>query len=163
MKWIKQFIQFVVIFLLQILLINNLHISGLCHPYLYIVCLLMMPVTLPNWAELIIGALAGMMMDAFSNSPGVHMAACTLLMFIRPYMIKRMVAESERLTDEIDLSVMSNMTFAIYSAVLILIHHVMVFVLTNWFYNILFTLGQILVSSTITFGLVFGYVFMRKK
>jgi len=91
------------------------------------------------------------------------MAACTLLMFIRPYMIKRMVAESERLTDEIDLSVMSNMTFAIYSAVLILIHHVMVFVLTNWFYNLLFTLGQILVSSTITFGLVFGYVFMRKK
>lgn len=163
MKWSKQFIRFVIIFLLQILLINNLHISGLCHPYLYIVCLLIMPITLPNWAELIIGALVGLIMDAFCNSPGIHMAACTLLMLIRPYLIGRMVADSERLTDEIDLSTMSTMSFFIYATVLIVTHHVMVFVLTNWFHGWLFTIGQIIISSAITLGLVFGYLFIKKK
>lgn len=163
MKWIKQFIQFVIIFLLQVLLINNLHLGGLCHPYLYIVCLLIMPITLPDWADLLIGALIGLVMDAFFNSPGVHMAACTLLMLVRPYLIKRMVADSERLTDEIDLSTMSMMSFSIYASALILIHHTMVFTLTNWFHGILFTIEQIVISGIISFGLILGYVFIRKK
>ena len=122
-----------------------------------------MPITLPNWAELIIGALVGLLMDAFCNSPGVHMAACTLVMLIRPYIIKSMVADSERLTDEIDLSVMSTISFGIYASVLILVHHIMVFVLTNWFHGLFFTLGQIVISSIITLGLVFSYLMIQKK
>ena len=84
-------------------------------------------------------------------------------MLIRPYLIGRMVADSERLTDEIDLSTMSTMSFFIYATVLIVTHHVMVFVLTNWFHGWLFTIGQIIISSAITLGLVFGYLFIKKK
>ncbi len=77
------------------MLINNLQLGGYCHPYLYVVCLLVMPLTLPRWVDLLIGALVGLTLDAFCNSAGVHMAACTMLMLIRPYLIERMVVDSE--------------------------------------------------------------------
>lgn len=163
MKWIRQFIRFIIILLLQVLLINNLQISGLCHPYLYVVCLLVMPRTLPRWVDLVIGAVVGLVMDAFCNSPGVHMAACTLVMLVRPYLIERMVVEYERLTDEVNLLTIGAASFSIYAAILIIVHHAMVFLLTNWFHALFFTLGQILISGLITYGLVIGYEFMRKK
>ena len=163
MKWIKQLIRFIIVLLLQVLLINNLQISGLCHPYLYVVCLLMMPITLPRWVDLLIGALVGLVIDAFCNSAGVHMAACTLIMLIRPYQIERMIVESERLTDEIGFSSIGPSSFSIYAALLIVIHHAMVFFLTNWFHSFLFTLLQIAISSIVTYGLVIGYEFIRKK
>ena len=149
--------------MLQVLLINNLRISGLCYPFLYVLCLLVMPLTLPRWVDLIIGALVGLIMDAFCNSAGVHMAACTAIMLIRPYMIERMVVDSERLTDEISISTIGSTTFSIYAAILIAIHHTIVFFLTNWFHSIFFTLGQIAVSAIITYALVIGYEFIRKK
>ncbi|MBQ2541115.1 MAG: rod shape-determining protein MreD [Paludibacteraceae bacterium] len=163
MKWIRQTIRFIVLLLLQVLLINNLRISGYCHPYLYVACLLVMPITLPRWVDLIIGAFVGLILDAFCNSAGVHMAACTMVMLIRPYLIERMVVESERLTDEINISSIGPTSFSIYAAILIAAHHVVVFFLTNWFHSVLFTLGQITVSAAITYGLVIGYEFLRKK
>lgn len=115
------------------MLINNLQLGGYCHPYLYVVCLLVMPLTLPRWVDLVIGALVGLTLDAFCNSAGVHMAACTMLMLIRPYLIERMVVDSERLTDEINVSSIGMSTFSIYAAILIASHHALVFLLTNWF------------------------------
>lgn len=163
MKWIKQVIRFILILLLQVMLINNLQLGGYCHPYLYVVCLLVMPLTLPRWVDLLIGALVGLTLDAFCNSAGVHMAACTMLMLIRPYLIERMVVDSERLTDEINVSSIGMSTFSIYAAILIASHHALVFLLTNWFSSILFTLLQTVVSAVITYGLVLGYEFIRKK
>lgn len=163
MGWIKQIVRFILIALLQGLLINNLRISGLCHPYLYVLCLLVMPITLPAWGELLIGSIVGLIIDTYCNSPGVHMAACTALMLARPYLIKHLVVDSERLTDEINLSSLGPNTFSIYAGILIAGHHIMVFVLTNWFQDWLFTLGQILVSTAISFGLIMGYEFIRRK
>lgn len=163
MKWIKQLIQFIIILLLQVLLINNLHIGGWCYPCLYVVCLLAMPITLPRWVDLLIGALVGLIIDAFCNSAGVHMAACTLIMLIRRYQIERMVVESERLTDEINFESIGPASFSVYAALLIVVHHSTVFFLTNWFHSFLFTLLQIAISAAITYGLVIGYEFIRKK
>ena len=87
MEWTKQFGRYIVVMLLQVLLFNQLQLWGICHPYIYILCLMMMPITLPLSVEMIIGAIAGLIMDVFCNSIGIHMAACILLMFIRPYLL----------------------------------------------------------------------------
>ena len=101
MDWTKQIGRYIVVMLLQVLLFNRLQLAGICHPYIYILCLLMMPITLPNSVEMLIGALVGLVMDVFCNSMGIHMAACVLIMLLRPYLIGRMVSDKERLTEEI--------------------------------------------------------------
>ena len=67
MEWTKQFGRYIVVMLLQVLLFNQLQLWGICHPYIYILCLMMMPITLPLSVEMIIGAIAGLIMDVFCN------------------------------------------------------------------------------------------------
>ena len=43
-----------------------------------LLCLLMMPITLPHISDMLIGAMVGLVMDIFCNSLGVHMGACIL-------------------------------------------------------------------------------------
>ena len=103
MEWTKQFGRYIVVMLLQVLLFNQLQLWGICHPYIYILCLMMMPITLPLSVEMIIGAIAGLIMDVFCNSIGIHMAACILLMFIRPYLLGVIVNDKDRLNEQISL------------------------------------------------------------
>ena len=63
MDWTKQLIRYIVVMLLQVLLFNQLQLWGACHPYIYVLCLLMMPITLSHSASMLIGAIVGLIMD----------------------------------------------------------------------------------------------------
>ena len=71
MLWLRQIGQWLVAMVLQVLLINRLQLGGVCHPFIYILPLLMMPITLHRWADMLIGLAAGLLMDVFCT-PGVH-------------------------------------------------------------------------------------------
>ena len=68
MEWTKQIGRYIVVMLLQVLLFDQLQLWGVCHPYIYILCLLMMPITLPHSVDMIIGAGVGLIMDTCCNS-----------------------------------------------------------------------------------------------
>ena len=164
MDWIKQIVRYIVVMLLQVLLIDQLQLWGVCHPYLYVMCLLMMPITLHHHADILIGAVAGLIMDVFCNSIGVHMASCILLMFIRPYLIGAIVSDKDRLNEQISLRAIDMEAFVKYVVILVLLHHLMVFTLAAWSWQHMgFALLETLVSSTITILLIIGYNIMKFK
>ena len=164
MPLINVIIRWIVVVLLQILLFNNLQLYGLCQPQIYVLCLLMMPITLPRWADMLIGFAFGFLMDILCNSIGVHTAACTLLMFVRQPLITSLVQDSERLTDEISWSTISPDAFIKYVAILVSIHQVAVSLLGAWtFRHFGMTLLQIIISAAICFGLILGYNLLRRK
>ena len=103
MDWSKQIIRYIIVMALQVLLFDQLQLWGACHPYDYVLCLLMMPITIPASVQMLIGAAAGIVMDIFCNSLGVHMAGCILIMFIRPYLIGAVVSDKDRLNEQISL------------------------------------------------------------
>jgi rod shape-determining protein MreD len=150
--------------LLQVLLFDQLQLLGVCHPYIYILCLLMMPITLPHSVDMIIGAIIGLVMDVFCNSLGIHTAACVLLMFIRPYLIGVIVNDKDRLNEQITLRAIGMEAMIKYVIILVLIHHLTVFALGAWSWNhIGFVLLETLVSSLITISVIIGYNALRYK
>lgn len=158
MDWTKQIGRYIVVMILQVLLFDQLQLWGVCHPYIYVLCLLMMPITLSHSTSMIIGAAAGLIMDVFSNSPGIHMAACILLMFIRPYLLGRIVNDKDRLNEQISLRALGMEAMLKYVIILVLIHHLTVFLLAAWSWNhIGFVLIETLVSSFITIAIVIGF------
>ena len=68
MDWTKQIGRYILVMILQVLLFDQLQLLGVCHPYIYVLCLLMMPITLSHSADMIIGAVVGLIMDIFCNS-----------------------------------------------------------------------------------------------
>ena len=155
MDWTKQLLRYIVVMLLQVLLFNQLQLWGVCHPYIYVLCLLMMPITLPHSASMLIGAVAGIIMDVFCNSLGVHMAACILLMFIRPYLIGLIVNDKDRLNEQISLRAIGMEALIKYVVILVLIHHLTVFMLAAWSWqHIGFVMLETVVSSFITISII---------
>ena len=159
MDWTKQLGRYVLVMLLQVLLFDQLQLWGACHPYIYVLCLLMMPITLTHSVDMLIGAVAGMIMDIFSNTLGVHMAACTLIMFIRPYLIGVIVNDKDRLNEQISLRAIGMEAFIKYAVIL-----VMVFSLAAWCWDhIGFVLLETFVSSLITIAVIIGYNLLRYR
>ena len=158
MEWTKQIGRYIVVMLLQVLLFDQLQLWGVCHPYIYILCLLMMPITLPHSVDMIIGAGVGLIMDTCCNSLGVHMAACILLMFIRPYLIGAIVNDKDRLNEQLTLRTLGMEALIKYVVIMVLIHHLTVFSLAAWSWaHIGFVLLETLVSSILTMCIILGY------
>lgn len=164
MEWTKQIGRYLLIMVLQVLLFDQLQLWGACHPYIYVLCLLMMPITLPHNVDMLIGAFAGFIMDIFCNSLGVHMAACILLMYIRPYLIGVIVNDKDRLNEQISLHSIGMEALLKYTVIMVFIHHLTVFSLAAWSWSHMgFVLLETIVSSTITILLVIGYNVLRYK
>ena len=158
MDWSKQIGRYVLIMLLQVLVFNQLQLWGVCHPYIYVLCLLMMPITLPLSVDMLIGAAAGFIMDIFCNSMGIHMAACVLIMLLRPYLIGRMVNDKDRLNEEISIHSLGFETMLRYTLIMVVVHHMTVFLLAAWSWShIGFAMLETLVSGLLTIVILLGY------
>ena len=166
MDWSKQIIRYIIVMALQVLLFDQLQLWGachpyvyvLCHPYIYVLCLLMMPITLPVSVQMLIGAAAGIVMDIFCNSLGVHMAGCILIMFIRPYLIGAVVSDKDRLNEQISLRTIGMEALLKYVIILVLVHHLTVFAIAAWSWNhIGFVLLETIVNSLVTILIIIGY------
>ena len=158
MDWSKQIGRYFLVMLLQVLLFDQRQLLGVCHPYIYILCLLMMPITLPHSADMIIGAVVGLIMDIFCNSLGVHTASCIFIMFIRPYLIGAIVNDKDRLNEQITLRTLGMEPLLKYVVILVLAHHLMVFLLAAWSWShIGFVAVETIVSSLITISIIIGY------
>jgi rod shape-determining protein MreD len=164
MDWTKQIGRYILVMILQVLLFNQLQLWGACHPYIYILCLLMMPITLPHSVDMIIGAAVGLVMDVFCNSLGVHTAACILLMYVRPYLIGALVNDKDRLNEQISLRAIGMEALLKYVVILVVLHHLTVFLLAAWSWaHISFVLLETFVSSVITILLILGYNTLRYR
>lgn len=162
MNWSKHIIRFIVVMALQVLLFDQLQLLGVCHPYIYILFLLMLPITLPHSVDMLIGAAVGIIMDIFCNSLGVHTSACVLVMFIRPYLLGGIVNDKDRLNEQICLRTIGTSAMIKYLVMLIIIHHFTVFMLSAWSWtHIGWVLAETIVSSLVSFIILFGYNILK--
>lgn len=151
MRWIKQLFTFIGLLLVQVLVFQNLHFMGICHPFVYVLFLICMP-QLPRWAEMLIGAVVGLIMDAFCYSPGVHMSACVAVMFLRGVLLEHLVQDAQRITGQITGASLGRSEFIRLALWLILCHHGLVFLLDAWsLQHILWLVLTVLVSGVMTF------------
>lgn len=158
MVWIKTIFRLIVVLLLQFLILNRLQFLGVCHPMVYVMCLMMFPLQLNPKVDMLIGALVGLVADMFFCSPGIHIAACVAVMGCRRSIIRRLIMEPERIKGELDLHTLGTESFIQYSLALVILHHTMVFVLNAWSWHMAgWTILEILVSSIISFLLILVY------
>lgn len=62
---------FVALLLLQVLVFNHVHIFGYATPMPYIYFLLILPSDTPRWLYVTLGFVLGLLIDLFTNTPGL--------------------------------------------------------------------------------------------
>lgn len=78
---------FVVFVLIQVLVLNNIHFLRIATPFLYLYFIIKLPVGTSRTQVVLFSFLTGLIIDIFSNTPGMHAAACTLAGFLREPLI----------------------------------------------------------------------------
>ncbi len=80
--------RFILLLAIQIIIFNNMILFGFVIALPYILFILLFPVN-GNKTELLLASFfMGLMMDFFSNSGGIHAAACLMLANFRPAIFK---------------------------------------------------------------------------
>ena len=77
LKW------FIGLVLLQVLILNQMHINGYATPFLYIYFILKFHSRVSRNELMVWGFVLGLVVDMFSNTPGMNAAVTTCLAFFR--------------------------------------------------------------------------------
>jgi len=164
-KYLKYIFLFFFLIFFQILILNNIEISGYINPYFYIIFILILPIETPKWLLLISGFFLGFGIDIFSNTLGLNAFATVLVSFMRPVIINLLINKNDLENIKIPgIKSFGFLTFFIYSLILILIHNFTLFYIDSMKINEFFqTFIKILTSSVITLVLVILSDFLFSK
>ena len=163
MNIIKEIARLLLVFALQVLLFDHLHIGSLGIVMMYILFLINLPTRTPRWAEMLIGVGVGMMMDIWHSSLGIHMAACVALTFVRPILLTNAIQDIERIKDNLSIQNIGPAEYTKCAVLLTVLHHFIVFSLEMWSIHMWWmVLLQTLVSSAMTLCVILGYEYLKR-
>ena len=163
---LKYFGMYIILVLIQVLFFNNIHLSGMLNPYVYVLFILLLPFDTPKYLLLILGFLLGLSIDVFSSTPGMHASASVFAAFIRPAVLNLLSPrdEYEKGTSPA-VYYYGFMWFLKYTLILIFAHHFFLFFVEAFsFANFLQILSRGAISATVTSGLILmsQFVMYRK-
>lgn len=156
---LKNIIRLALFLLVQILILNEVPpLHQFITPYLYFLFVLWLPFGISRLSITIIGFLTGLLLDMFTNTPGLHAAACTLIAYIRPSILNLLLAQeaSEEVNKEPSIGTMGWGPYLFYVFTLTFIHHFYL-VLIEWlqFGNFTFFIGKVFFTSLMSMLLIF--------
>jgi len=137
--------------LMQVLVLNHVHVLGCATPFLYICLVLMMDVSISRNALLWWGFFLGLAVDVFSDTPGMNAAATTFLAFVRPFLLTLFAPRDCADDMEPGCGTMGKWLFFRYILVGVFLHHAVLLAIESFsFFGWGFLLLGILSSSLLT-------------
>lgn len=159
---IKNIFRFVFLILLQVVIVQNIHLGTYIILLPYVLAIILLPFETPKMLLLFVSFLTGVAIDYFFDSSGLHASACTLLGFSRYYVLK-FISPREGYEAGVQPNVddMGLAWFLRYAGTLILIHHFYFFFLEVFRFSEFFqTFLRALLSSIGTFGFIYMLQFL---
>lgn len=174
--YLRNFLRFCLLVLLQVLLLNKIPLrwwsqpSGfpVFIPLVYPLFILLLPFETPVVLLMLLAFAMGLTIDTFSNTAGMHAAACVLMAYLRTNVLNALLPKhlSEYPNQSPGVKNMGWMPFLTYALFLVLVHHVFFFTVELWSLSkVGYLLIKILASSltTMLFILVYLLLFTRQS
>ena len=153
---IKYALQFVLLILVQVLVLNNIQFTGYINPYLYILFILWLPIEIPNWALMTLACLVGLFVDLFTDTLGMHTSASIFLAYCRPGILRFLAPRDGYEVNQIpNVQQLGFSWFISYVVLATVAHHFFLFFVEVFrFSDALSTIGRSLASSVFTVLLI---------
>lgn len=152
----QQIIGFVVYILVQVLFFKHFVLFDTAYSMVYVAFILLLPLEISAMWLITLGFITGFTLDIFTDTLGVHSAACVLLAYLRPHWMGLVTPRGGY--ESVSVVSMPNMGFQwffAYSVPLILVHHLMLFYLeAGGFQYGWSTLLKVLSSTLLTFVII---------
>ena len=165
---IRNISLFIGLFLLQVLIIDNIRLGRFIHPCVYVLFIMLLPFETPKWKLLICGFLIGFVVDIFNGTPGLNAAATVLMAYFRPNIIEITTRKSDIEGKNIpSVSEMGLQWFLLYAVLLLIIHNLTLFILEAFSFRLfglvlLETLLSVLISSFVIVLIIYIFKPIKK-
>jgi rod shape-determining protein MreD len=164
---IRNIFRFVILVLVQVLIIKDIDLGRFINPFIYILFLIILPFETPKWAILFIAFILGISIDMFYDTAGFHAAACVVVGYIRPGILKLFSPrDGYESGTQPTIQYLGIPWFLSYAGILIVAHHLVLFYLEVFRFSEFFsTFFRVIISSLSTIILIVAiqYLFNRKK
>ena len=156
---LKNISRFVLFLAIQIIILNEVPpLHQFITPYLYFIFLLWLLFGTKRITLTLLGFVTGFTLDLFTNTPGLHAAACSAVGYFRPTLLNLLLAQetSEDFNREPRISSMGWAPYAFYIFSLSFLHHFYL-VLLEWlqFGSFGYFLGKVILTTLVSILLIF--------
>ncbi|MBC8112133.1 MAG: Rod shape-determining protein MreD [Verrucomicrobia bacterium] len=163
-----QVFSFLIYIFVQVLLMRYFVLfEGVAACFVYISFLLLLPFETGSVLLLLLGFATGLLTDIFYDTLGIHAAACVMLAFLRPLVIRLLTPRGGYEDNSIiSLNYMGISWFVPYAFLLVLVHHLVLFFAEAAKLSLFFpTLLKVVASSLFTTLLIviLQYLFYKNK
>ncbi len=114
---------------LQVLVFNHINLWGCAMPLMGILAVLYTPLGSSRIGNMCLTFVTGLILDAFSNTPGVAAGAMTATAFVRHYLLQAMVSKDAPVDAVPDAWMLGRYRYFSYLAILMAVHHCLYFLL----------------------------------
>lgn len=166
---VKNTVRFILFILVQVLVLVKVKpLHQFVVPYLYFLYILWLPFNTPRLALTFIGFLFGFSLDYFVKTPGLHAAACSLIAYVRPFLVSILISQegADQNYKSPSVTSMGWAPYATYLVVLTLLHNTYL-VFLEWMEmgSFLFFLGKVLGTTGVSLLLILltELLFYRKQ
>ncbi|MBN9283954.1 MULTISPECIES: rod shape-determining protein MreD [Flavobacterium] len=160
--FITNSLRFVMLLAIQVVIFNNINFLGFINPYPYILFIILYPVNGNKAGLLMASFFLGLIMDMFSNSGGVHAAACVTLAYFRPAFFRFSFGvsyeyQTVKITDKLSPERFSFILIAVVT------HHLVLYLLEIFRFNFIWDiLLRTLLSTIFTLLLCIIIIYLIK-
>lgn len=161
---IQHIIWFFILVAVQVLFLGNIHFLGVFFPIIYVYAILRLPATMSPVQVMLVSFTTGLVVDIFSNTPGMHASASTLLGFLRLPVLRLFVLKEDLVQKNVSVSWLGHEVFWKYSIILVLIHHTSLFLIES--FSLLSISGLFLkipVCTLFTLVFIFAMEYVNKR
>jgi hypothetical protein len=123
---VKNIFRLSIFIIVQVYVLDKIpHLHRFVIPYIYFLFVLWLPFTLSRVGLLLVGFVAGLTLDYFKHTPGLHAAACVLVAYARPFLIMVLIPKdvAEINYREPSPKGMGWAPYSVYVFVLTFLHH----------------------------------------
>lgn len=161
---VNRLIMFVVLALVQVLVLNYVWLFNVATPLLYVFFAITFPRNSAKGEVLVWCFMLGLVIDLFSNTPGLASGSMTLIGLLQPYLLELFVPRDSAENMEVSVATLGMGKFFTFSLILTLLYSLLFFALEAFnFFEWQMWLLRAVCSTTLTMVLMLAIESVRSK
>ena len=126
----EQILNLIILLVIQLPLIYRITLFDKAFGFFYVGFLLLLPTTLSRSRLMVVAFFSGLLVDVFSNTPGIHAGASVFILFIRNFWLTIIEDDYKELVN-VNMGSIGKIKFIYFLYPLVFIHHFLIFTLEN--------------------------------
>jgi len=147
--FVKTLGWFLILVLAQVFVLNHIHLFSFATPLPYVYFILLFRRNCPQWVIVLWGFIMGLLIDTFSNTPGVSSGSLTLIAALQPYILRAFVSHDNAEDLQPGVTSLGFGRYVWYSLILTFVYCIVFFSLDMFSFFNFFVWLQCVVGSTI--------------